>query len=116
MSKYGYRDLEELYESIDLTSNPYSDKNFAPSGPSYQADKLSYGTKGLIPTTVPGNAGTAYSMGELHTSFEEEDERVIAVGLVNNKINDLLQDATDRDTVRVLTELLIFLNQYNDKI
>jgi hypothetical protein len=96
MSKYGFNELGLLYEGIDLTSNPYADKNYTPGASDTWGPKNSYGTKGMIPTTVPGNAGTAYSMGETNITFEEEDERIVSVNAVKKKVNDLLQDATDR--------------------
>ena len=30
MSKYGFKDLESLYENVNLASNPYADKNYSP--------------------------------------------------------------------------------------
>jgi hypothetical protein len=116
MSKYGFKDLEALYENVNLASNPYADKNYSPGSSDVWGPKNSYGTKGMIPTTVPGNAGTAYSMNQTNSnnsfsSFsEEEDERVIPIYIVKQKINDLLTNATDRDVVTALSELLISID------
>jgi hypothetical protein len=121
MSKYGFKDLECIYENVNLASNPYADKNYNPGASDIWGPKNSYGTKGMIPTTVPGNAGTAYSMNQTNSSnsfssfSEDEDERVIPLYVIKQKINDLLTNATDRDVVAALSELLISIDS-SDKV
>jgi hypothetical protein len=112
MSKYGFNEIGVLYEAIDLTNNRYADNNYSPGSQDVWGPKNSYGTKGLIPTAVPGNVGTAYSMNQTTARFEEEDERIIPIGILKKKLNDLLQDAADRGmgfACEQLHELLQFI-------
>jgi len=118
MSKYGYSELEALYEN-NLASG-YSDTRYIPNNTI--GDKNSYGTKGMIPTTVAGNAGTAWSVNLTNSndsfrSFsEEEDERVkdrqISVQAVVDEVNKKLAEASEIGMIyacEYLTDILNFL-------
>ena len=94
MSKYGFQELQTLYEGgyrgLAVDFNP--DRDYTPTTDL----KHSVTGKGQLPTNVPGSGGNAYSYGTTRMSFEDEDEVVVPINLIRKKINDLLQDATDR--------------------
>lgn len=109
MSKYGYEELQMLYEGYPLANDTYgANKIYSAKTDS----KNSAWAQGFLQGGVPGNAGNAFSKNVTNSNnaftslSEEEDERVIPVSIVRDKINDLLQDATDPRVVGPLHELL----------
>jgi len=113
MSKYGYEELQMLYEAYPLANDTYGPNR---SYPATNDNKNSAWAQGFLQGGVPGNAGNAFSKNVTNsnsafTSFsEDEDERVIAVAIIRDKINDLLQDASDPRVVGPLHELLQFIS------
>jgi len=113
MSKYGYEELQMLYESYPLANDTYgANKIYSATTDS----KNSAWSQGFLPGGVPVNAGNAFlkNLTNSNSAFtslsEDEDETVIPAKLLKAKINDLLQDATDPRVVGPLHELLQFIS------